>query len=88
MADLRAALAVLVARHPMLRACFSAGTGEPLQSIQDSCEVPVDVFEASGLDPAVLEQRVAQDYARPFDLAAAPLIRATIYRQCPSGKGA
>ena len=75
------ALNLLAARHPMLRARFREIDGEPEQCIEPMAEVPIEVFDARGLDDPSVQKWVAGDYARPFDLTSAPLMRAKVYRQ-------
>ncbi|MFI5912030.1 amino acid adenylation domain-containing protein [Dactylosporangium sp. NPDC051541] len=67
------ALTAVVARHESLRLRVSAtDDGRPLAHI--AAPAPVDV--------AVLDRDlVAADCARPFDLAAGPLLRATLFRR-------
>uniref|UniRef100_UPI0022B37E4A condensation domain-containing protein n=1 Tax=Pelomonas sp. BJYL3 TaxID=2976697 RepID=UPI0022B37E4A len=79
------ALDGLAARHPMLRASFAEFDGEPRQRIHSHASVPLAIHEVDSLDEAVLGPRVEADRARPFVLDAAPLIRASLYRD---GSGA
>ena len=74
------ALNVLASRHPMLQVRFREIDGQPEQGIDPEAVVPLEVFDAADLDDALLKQRVADEYARPFDLSCAPLIRASVYR--------
>src|SRR5215475_12958818 len=79
-ARLRRALNVLAQRHPMLRVRFREVDGQPEQCADPEVVVPVEVFNAEDLDDATLRRRVAQDYARSFDLAITPRMRASVYR--------
>ena len=63
----------------MLRASFREADGQPEQCVVAHFSVPIEVFDAKELDFPILKRYVADDYARPFDLACAPLIRASLY---------
>ena len=73
-------LNLLASRHPMLRVRFREIDGQPEQCVDPNTVVPIEVFDAEDLDYATLKRRVAEDYTRPFDLACAPLLRASVYR--------
>jgi amino acid adenylation domain-containing protein len=81
LAGLSAALNILASRHPMLRVRFREIDGQPEQRIDPDAVVPFEVFDVEDLDNSTLEQRVAEDFAKPFDLACAPLMRASVYLQ-------
>ncbi len=83
-ACLREALNGLVSRNQMLRVRFREIGGQPKQCIETNIkiDVPIEIFEVEGLDDALLKRRVTVDYARPFDLNRAPLLRASVYRLC------
>jgi amino acid adenylation domain-containing protein len=76
---LNAALNVLISRHPMLRVRFRELDGEPAQGVDPRAAAAVECVDAGDLDEAALKQRIAVDNGKPFDLAAAPLLRATVY---------
>ncbi|WUQ25867.1 amino acid adenylation domain-containing protein [Streptomyces sp. NBC_00239] len=84
-AALEAALAELAARHEILTARCELHDGRPVFWRQDHLPVPLDVLDAdgdgdgSGADDAVTALAAAEA-ARPFDLAAGPLMRATVVR--------
>ncbi len=78
--QLREAVNLLAARHPMLRARIIEIDGEPKQQILSCVSVPVETIDARHLGEALLRQRVVADYWRPFDLSVAPLVRASLYR--------
>ncbi|ASG24397.1 non-ribosomal peptide synthetase [Nitrospirillum viridazoti] len=65
-------------RHAILRTRFTEGEGAPVQLIQRAPLLPLVVEE--GGDPAARAMAAA---ARPFDLAAAPPIRAILVRAGP-----
>ncbi len=84
--DLKAledAVAYLVERHESLRTCFSTDSKEMLQviaafvptalAVSDLTVVPAEHREAE------LQRRIAEQDARPFDVATAPLFRACLF---------
>ncbi len=80
---LRRALDAMVARHAVLRTTIAAFDGVPEQVVADTGTVPIERVDL----PAALEdgertrqaESIAAGLARqPFDLAAGPLIRATL----------
>ncbi|MCG7202656.1 amino acid adenylation domain-containing protein [Streptomyces arenae] len=80
---LRSALGALVARHEVLRTRLVTGAdGVAYQVIDPPAEFPLPLVDVSGAgDPLGAAGRlVATDEATPFDLAAGPLIRATLVR--------
>ncbi|AMW08783.1 hypothetical protein A4E84_04265 [Streptomyces qaidamensis] len=82
-AALGAALGGVVARHEVLRTRLVAGAdGVPHQVIDEPAPFPLPVVDVSDcLDPAEsVRELAAVDAAVPFDLAAGPLVRATLFR--------
>ncbi|MDE1182643.1 non-ribosomal peptide synthetase [Paraburkholderia sp.] len=82
---LHASLAALVARHEVLRASFSSDDdGDPVLTLAPHLYVPMPVLERDGLDPSDRERTIASLLAEaaqtPFDLSAAPLLRASLIR--------
>src|SRR5215471_5027530 len=85
---LQRAIDAMVARHAVLRTSIVAFDGVPEQVVADACALPIERIELpAGLDG---EERVRQaesmaaDRGRqPFDLAAGPLIRATLIAAGP-----
>jgi pristinamycin I synthase-3/4 len=82
---LAAAAQALVMRHDNLRAAFAhRGLEAPVQIVQRHVAVPWQVHDLSALAPDEqtrrLPQIVAEDAARHFDLATAPLLRFTLLR--------
>ena len=77
-------LGALVRRHESLRTVFPDRGGEPAQVILDEMPVPVPVTDLRGvpaeLREAELRRLAAEEAARPFDLAAGPLVRAAALR--------
>ncbi|HET7462017.1 MAG TPA: amino acid adenylation domain-containing protein, partial [Longimicrobium sp.] len=80
---LERALAEVVRRHEALRTVFATVDGEPVQVIGPAA-FRLDHLDLSPLAAAEREgavQRIAADEAaRPFDLAAGPVIRGTLLR--------
>ncbi|HET7461935.1 MAG TPA: non-ribosomal peptide synthase/polyketide synthase [Longimicrobium sp.] len=81
----RAAWQGVVDRHPALRARFAwQGQDAPLQVIARAAEVPFAVHDLRALAADGREARVAayvaEDRARGFDPAAAPLLRLALFR--------
>ncbi|MCX4472447.1 amino acid adenylation domain-containing protein [Micromonospora sp. NBC_01655] len=76
---LRAALDGAAARHDSLRMRFAENAdGEPLVEVLPEVRVPVTVTDAGSLAQA--RELVAASVRTPFDLGAAPLLRATVIR--------
>lgn len=72
----------VAARHEALRTSLVDREGQVVQRIEPPGPVPLPLVELpGGDDPAArLAAAVAAEAARPFDLARAPLVRATLYR--------
>ncbi|GHF67753.1 hypothetical protein GCM10018790_52160 [Kitasatospora xanthocidica] len=75
---LAAAITGLTERHAVLRTRYPRRGGQPYQQIDPSAPVPLPVVDA-GTEPAAAEQ-LAAEAARPFDLAAGPVLRALLLR--------
>jgi amino acid adenylation domain-containing protein len=79
---LAAALAALVERHEPLRTTFLARDGRPFQVIAPRGRIALPVVDLRGLGDAerdLAARRLGEREARlPFDLAAGPLLRATL----------
>jgi amino acid adenylation domain-containing protein len=85
--DVRAfsdAVNAVVARHEALRTTFPMEDGHPVQRIAPALPVDVPVVALDALPPAAREARarasVEQAALVPFDLAAGPLLRASLLR--------
>jgi amino acid adenylation domain-containing protein len=82
---LRAAVAEIVRRHAVLRTTFDVRQGMPVQVIHPACDVPVPLVDLRALPVESREGESARlgraEAARPFDLAAGPLLRATLLWQ-------
>ncbi|GFJ93767.1 hypothetical protein Prum_074090 [Phytohabitans rumicis] len=85
LADLRAAAALLVRRHEILRTSFAlAGYTQPLQLVHRTAELPVDLDDLRDLPPAA-QRQILDDFLlaqrdAPFDLAVPPLLRYTVHQ--------
>ncbi len=81
---LRQALEAIMARHEALRTTFESVGGRPHQVIASSVVVPLEITDlrgvAAGEREAEAARLVAAEAARPFDLAAGPLLRAGLLR--------
>ncbi|MEQ1503117.1 MAG: amino acid adenylation domain-containing protein, partial [Myxococcota bacterium] len=76
---LERALAAVVARHAPLRTTFAVGEdGEPRAVLAQTGPVALPVDPVTDLD-----RQVADEIARPFDLAQGPVIRARVLREGP-----
>jgi non-ribosomal peptide synthetase component F len=80
---LEASLNEIVQRHDVLRARVMAVEGRPVQVIADDVHLSIAVATRDdGTVPvdAVLDELLADEAVRPFDLARGPLVRATLLR--------
>ena len=76
------ALVDVVDRHDALRTRFPTVDGEPFQEVVAHWRLPVEVHELTGGEAEATE-RVALLTNEPFDLAAAPPVRAAVLRLGP-----
>jgi amino acid adenylation domain-containing protein len=69
-------------RHEILRTVFETVGGNPVQRIQPFTPMSLQSLDLSDMPPdersATLEQLVAGEWQRPFDLARGPLMRALL----------
>ncbi|MEW5929248.1 MAG: amino acid adenylation domain-containing protein [Gemmatimonadota bacterium] len=83
-AALRRALTELVRRHESVRTALVLDGGEAVQVVLPAGPVPFPVLDLAGLPGEVRDdealRRVAEEGARPFDLARGPLLRALLVR--------
>jgi amino acid adenylation domain-containing protein len=81
---LATALGRLVERHPALRTRFAESDGEPWQEILPPSGFALEPVDLSALPKDRREERALAlartELARPFDLSAGPLLRASLYR--------
>jgi amino acid adenylation domain-containing protein len=79
-AVLAGALSAVVERHAVLRTTFADVEGEPYQVVAAPRPVPLPVVDLAGLNRGEARRLFAAESRRPFDLAAGPLLRATLLR--------
>ncbi|HET7461007.1 MAG TPA: amino acid adenylation domain-containing protein, partial [Longimicrobium sp.] len=81
---LERALGEIVRRHEIFRTTFPAVDGAPAQVVHDPWPVSLPVVDlahvAADAREAELESRMRAEFGRPFDLAALPLVRWTLFR--------
>ncbi|WP_260608929.1 MupA/Atu3671 family FMN-dependent luciferase-like monooxygenase [Streptomyces sp. WAC 01325] len=77
---LRAALRGLLARHEGLRTVFREIGGEPRQVVRPSADPDFEVLDDTGSRGAVLQDTLAAESARRFDLADGPLFVTRLVR--------
>ncbi|MEU7279573.1 amino acid adenylation domain-containing protein [Streptomyces sp. NPDC045431] len=76
-AAFRRALDALVARHEALRTVFRMSEGAPVQIVASAGRAAVRA--ETGVPVGEADARIRAEAARPFDTAAGPLLRATVY---------
>jgi amino acid adenylation domain-containing protein len=81
---LKRAFQALVERHPSLRTTFTAIQGEPVQQISNHAEVFFRQEDASGWTERDLNERLADEARRPFNLEEGPLMRVNIFTRSNS----
>ncbi|MBV9774092.1 MAG: AMP-binding protein, partial [Gemmatimonadetes bacterium] len=81
---LRRSLEEVVRRHEALRTVFRVVDGEPAQLVREPAPFPLEVIDLRGFGEeereAELLRMAREEAGRPFDLAAGPLLRATLLR--------
>jgi amino acid adenylation domain-containing protein/non-ribosomal peptide synthase protein (TIGR01720 family) len=79
-AALERSLREIVGRHEVLRTSFASVDGRPVQIIHPevALRLPVEDLRALPDRDAIARRVTAEEAARPFDLAAAPLLRARL----------
>jgi hypothetical protein len=82
---LQDALDNVVARHDSLRTRFPSVDGRPVQEVLTDFRVPMELIDVSATDDPAAAARALADrrLVEPFDLAAAPPVRATLVREGP-----
>ncbi|HEY7215694.1 MAG TPA: AMP-binding protein, partial [Thermoanaerobaculia bacterium] len=78
-AALRRALAGLVERHPALRATFAETNGEPVLEVHERLDLEFVERDAAGWSAGELDDQLAEEAYRPFDLARGPLLRVALF---------
>jgi amino acid adenylation domain-containing protein/FkbM family methyltransferase len=83
-AALEQTLTEIIRRHEVLRTTFPAKHGEPMQVIATAVNFSLPVSDLSGVEAeereSVARRLAEEEAARPFDLAAGPLLRAGLLR--------
>ena len=83
-AALERALTEIVRRHEVLRTTFGSVDGQPVQVIGPPSPLPLPIVDLSELPHAEREEQkrqlIVDEFHRPIDLAAGPLMRATLLR--------
>ncbi|WP_030340743.1 condensation domain-containing protein [Streptomyces sp. NRRL S-1022] len=79
---LRAAFRDVVSRHEILRTTFGETDGVPYQLVHDDLGADVEFgdLRGAGDTEAAVAARLAEEAARPYDLAEGPLLRAVLLR--------
>ena len=81
---LAACLREIIRRHEILRTRIVAVHGHPIQVIDDGWRPSLPEVDLRGLPPSTAESELHRctraDEARPYDLAADPLVRASLLR--------
>ena len=81
---LERACQTLLARHAALRTRYGLRDDEPVQEIVPHPALGVECVDASAWEEAALRGQVQASYERPFDLAAGPVMRVTLFTRAPS----
>lgn len=76
---LRRAFQTLISRHPSLRTTYTVRDGKPLQQIHEYLELHLEDIDATTWNWNELNQRVAEEAHRPFDLEQGPLLRVNLF---------
>jgi amino acid adenylation domain-containing protein len=76
---LRQAFQSVVDRHPALRTTFDTVQGKPAQRAHPRMDVAFAEIDATGWSEGALEERLAAESQRPFDLTTGPLLRVSLF---------
>ena len=81
-AALEQAISEIIRRHEVLRTTFSTANGRPVQQTSKTLRLHIPLIKLPNLPEAEKESEVRrlinEEAKRPFDLAAGPLLRATL----------
>jgi amino acid adenylation domain-containing protein len=77
---LERALTEVVRRHEIFRTVFREVDGHPAQLVQPPWTVALPTVDATGSSDDELDARFGEEFARPFDAGALPLVRWTLFR--------
>jgi amino acid adenylation domain-containing protein len=72
------AVRTIVERHEALRTSFGLDGDEPVQWVHPALDVAIARVDLRGAPGRALDDLIAAENERPFDLARAPLLRATL----------
>jgi amino acid adenylation domain-containing protein len=70
----------VIQRHELLRTRFGVVNGVPVQVIDEAPEFSLPLLDLSTVDEVEAQRVAAEESQRPFDLAAGPLLRASVLR--------
>ncbi|HEX8905008.1 MAG TPA: condensation domain-containing protein, partial [Longimicrobiaceae bacterium] len=83
-AALERALTEIVRRHEIFRTTFPTVDGRPVQRIHEPWPVRLPVRDASAVEPsrrdAAVREMVREEFLRPFDISALPLVLWSVVR--------
>ncbi|MQS11078.1 amino acid adenylation domain-containing protein [Streptomyces kaniharaensis] len=77
------AFRAVVARHPALRAAFTAQEGRPVQRIRDEALVDTALIDVEGRPWEEIQDLIVAEYRKPYDLEHDPLVRLRMFRRGP-----
>ncbi|HAO13785.1 MAG TPA: non-ribosomal peptide synthetase [Planktothrix sp. UBA8407] len=75
---LEQSLNAIIERHEILRTTFPMIDGKPIQKILPSLQINLLVVNLQDLPSNQIEEIIAQELQKPFDLTQAPLVRFTL----------
>ena len=73
---LQAALNDLIARHETLRTCFDVEDDEPVQVVEETGSITLQIHDGSSLSDEAAEHLLKQLASQGFDLSSGPLLSA------------
>ncbi len=80
-AALQRAFQRVIQRHPALRTTFPMLSDEPTPALQEHAEIDFYTIEAAGWSEQSLQEQLALEARRPFDLERGPLLRVRLFRR-------
>ncbi|HEU4712855.1 MAG TPA: amino acid adenylation domain-containing protein [Pyrinomonadaceae bacterium] len=75
------ALEDLISRHPSLRTTFHSVDGRPVQRVHEHRDAAFSEVDATRWSEEQLDNTLAEEAHRPFDLEHGPLLRIHVYRR-------
>ncbi|HID52191.1 MAG TPA: non-ribosomal peptide synthetase, partial [Anaerolineae bacterium] len=78
---LKQTIAEIVRRHALLRTVFATEADKPVQIIVPEIEIPFSIADMRGLPDTAVQQRIAQESQRIFNLAEGPLFHVTLIQR-------